>query len=194
MDFRPPGPDAGDTMSTETQATPGAAGADDQGRDTLSVTDNRTGKTYEIDLTTANADKLRGLLDPYAKSGRRTGGRSAGGRGKGRVVTGGNKDTAEIRKWAKEIGGNRKERKRVKRKEEKMSRKVGENKCYKYKYTNTYLSLTKYYITSKGEEAILEFVIRWRQNFLTTLRPTHMPLHWDVRHDFAVSSPSSSSQ
>ncbi|CAM5611462.1 hypothetical protein SBADM41S_11915 [Streptomyces badius] len=25
------------------------------------------GKTYEIDLATANADKLRGLLEPYAR-------------------------------------------------------------------------------------------------------------------------------
>ncbi|MCP3822329.1 Lsr2 family protein [Streptomyces sp. A3M-1-3] len=60
------------------------------------------GKTYEIDLTTANADKLRGLLEPYTKSGRRTGGRAATGRGKGRAVAaGGGKDTAEIRAWAK---------------------------------------------------------------------------------------------
>lgn len=44
------------------------------------------GKTYEIDLTTANADKLRGLLEPYTKGGRRTGGRAATGRGKGRAV------------------------------------------------------------------------------------------------------------
>ncbi|CAM5698752.1 hypothetical protein SGLAM104S_10091 [Streptomyces glaucescens] len=31
------------------------------------------GKTYEIDLATANADKLRGLLEPYVKGGRRPG-------------------------------------------------------------------------------------------------------------------------
>ncbi|WEH40412.1 Lsr2 family protein [Streptomyces sp. NBC_01218] len=64
------------------------------------------GKTYEIDLTTANADKLRGLLEPYTKSGRRTGGRAATGR-KGRALgagTGGSKDTAEIRKWARDNG------------------------------------------------------------------------------------------
>nr|WP_203631411.1 Lsr2 family protein [Streptomyces halstedii] len=71
------------------------------------------GKTYEIDLTTSNADKLRGLLEPYTKSGRRTGGRAATGRGKGRATTGGNKDTAEIRKWARENGHNVNDRGRV---------------------------------------------------------------------------------
>jgi hypothetical protein len=85
----------------------------DGGEADETVTFALDGKTYEIDLTTANADKLRGLLDPYAKSGRRTGGRSAGGRGKGRVVTGGTKDTAEIRKWAKENGYNVNDRGRV---------------------------------------------------------------------------------
>ncbi|MET9652095.1 MULTISPECIES: Lsr2 family protein [unclassified Streptomyces] len=71
------------------------------------------GKTYEIDLTTANADKLRGLLEPYTKSGRRTGGRSAGTRGKGRVAAGGSPDTAKIRAWAKENGYNVNDRGRV---------------------------------------------------------------------------------
>ncbi|PLW71356.1 hypothetical protein C0036_18285, partial [Streptomyces sp. DJ] len=41
------------------------------------------GVTYEIDLTTANADKLRGLLNPYVEKGRKTGGRTARGRGRG---------------------------------------------------------------------------------------------------------------
>ncbi|MEU8670633.1 Lsr2 family protein [Streptomyces anulatus] len=71
------------------------------------------GKTYEIDLTTANADKLRGLLEPYTKGGRRTGGRASTGRGKGRAVAGGNKDTAEIRRWARENGHNVNDRGRV---------------------------------------------------------------------------------
>ncbi|WP_329456396.1 histone-like nucleoid-structuring protein Lsr2 [Streptomyces sp. NBC_01497] len=85
----------------------------DGGEADETVTFALDGKTYEIDLTTANADKLRGLLDPYTKSGRRTGGRGATGRGKGRVVTGGNKDTAEIRKWAKDNGYNVNDRGRV---------------------------------------------------------------------------------
>ncbi|MEW1696663.1 Lsr2 family protein [Streptomyces sp. NPDC093249] len=71
------------------------------------------GKTYEIDLTAANAEKLRDLLDPYTKSGRRTGGRTTGGRGKGRVVATGGQDTAKIRAWAKENGMNVNDRGRV---------------------------------------------------------------------------------
>ncbi|MEA2249010.1 MAG: citrate synthase, partial [Solirubrobacteraceae bacterium] len=38
-------------MSTETQTTPGGDAAAAEGRDTLSVTDNRTGRTYEIEIT-----------------------------------------------------------------------------------------------------------------------------------------------
>ena len=70
------------------------------------------GKTYEIDLTTDNADKLRGLLEPYVKSGRRTGGR-AGGRGKSRASSGGSQDTAAIRAWAKANGYEVNDRGRV---------------------------------------------------------------------------------
>jgi len=42
------------------------------------------------------------------------------------------------------------------------------------------------YITAQGEEAILQFVIRWRKVFLEGLRPAHMPQHWDVNHDFSL--------
>lgn len=51
----------------------------DGGEADETVTFALDGKTYEIDLTTANADKLRGLLEPFVKSGRRTGGRASGG-------------------------------------------------------------------------------------------------------------------
>lgn len=85
----------------------------DGGEADETVTFALDGKTYEIDLTTSNADKLRGLLEPYTKGGRRTGGRAAAGRGKGRGVSGGNKDTAEIRKWARENGHNVNDRGRV---------------------------------------------------------------------------------
>src|SRR5690348_12694617 len=44
-------PSSGDTMSTETQPTTSGDGVAQQGADTLSVTDNRTGKTYEIEIT-----------------------------------------------------------------------------------------------------------------------------------------------
>ncbi|MCX4448476.1 Lsr2 family protein [Streptomyces sp. NPDC087866] len=85
----------------------------DGGEADETVTFALDGKSYEIDLTTSNADKLRSLLEPYAKNGRRTGGRAASGRGKGRAVSGGNKDTAEIRKWARENGHNVNDRGRV---------------------------------------------------------------------------------
>ncbi|MFF2775326.1 Lsr2 family protein [Streptomyces sp. NPDC058052] len=71
------------------------------------------GKTYEIDLTTANAEKLRGLLEPYTANGRRTGGRTTTGRGKGRPAASGSQDTAKIRAWAKENGMEVNDRGRV---------------------------------------------------------------------------------
>ncbi|WP_351231771.1 Lsr2 family protein [Streptomyces sp. NPDC002133] len=85
----------------------------DGGEADETVTFALDGKTYEIDLTTANADNLRSLLDPYTKGGRRTGGRAATGRGKGRAAATGSKDTAEIRKWAKENGYSVNDRGRV---------------------------------------------------------------------------------
>jgi hypothetical protein len=88
----------------------------DGGEADETVTFALDGKTYEIDLTTANADKLRGLLDPFVKGGRRTGGRASGGRGKARAAAGSNQDTAAIRAWAKENGYEVNERGRVPRK------------------------------------------------------------------------------
>ncbi|MEV0172564.1 Lsr2 family protein [Streptomyces sp. NPDC050803] len=85
----------------------------DGGEADETVTFALDGKTYEIDLTTANADKLRGLLDPYVKGGRRTGGRASGGRGKARAASGGSQDTAQIRAWAKENGFEVNDRGRV---------------------------------------------------------------------------------
>ena len=85
----------------------------DGGEADETVTFALDGKTYKIDLTTTNADKLRGLLDPYVKGGRRTGGRTSGGRGKARVASGGSQDTAQIRAWAKENGYEVNDRGRV---------------------------------------------------------------------------------
>ncbi|MFD9905664.1 Lsr2 family protein [Streptomyces sp. NPDC059063] len=85
----------------------------DGGEADETVTFALDGKSYEIDLTTANADKLRGLLEPYLKGGRRTGGRS-GGRGKSRAATsGGSENTAQIRAWAKDNGFEVNDRGRV---------------------------------------------------------------------------------
>ena len=85
----------------------------DGGEADETVTFALDGKTYEIDLTTTNADKLRGLLEPYVKGGRRTGGRAAGGRAKTRAASGGSQDTAQIRAWAKENGFEDNDRGRV---------------------------------------------------------------------------------
>jgi hypothetical protein len=88
----------------------------DGGEADETVTFALDGVTYEIDLTTANADKLRGLLTPYLDGGRRTGGRAGRGRApKGAVRAGSpaGQDTAKIRAWAKEKGYEVNDRGRV---------------------------------------------------------------------------------
>jgi hypothetical protein len=85
----------------------------DGGEADETVTFSLDGKSYEIDPTTENADKLRSLLEPYVKHGRRTGGRTSGGRGKARAASGGGQDTAAIRAWAKANGYEVNDRGRV---------------------------------------------------------------------------------
>ncbi|MGR3936102.1 MULTISPECIES: Lsr2 family protein [Streptomyces] len=85
----------------------------DGGEADETVTFALDGKSYEIDLNTANADKLRDALEPFTKGGRRTGGRASGGRGKARAASGGSQDTAKIRAWAKENGYEVNDRGRV---------------------------------------------------------------------------------
>lgn len=72
------------------------------------------GKSYEIDLTTANAEKLRNALAGFVKAGRRTG-RTSGGRGKakGGSSAASSQDTAKIRAWAKDQGYDVNDRGRV---------------------------------------------------------------------------------
>jgi hypothetical protein len=84
----------------------------DGGEADETVTFALDGKSYEIDLSTANADKLRSTLETFVKNGRRTGGR-AGGRGRRTVASGGSQDTAKIRAWAKENGYDVNDRGRV---------------------------------------------------------------------------------
>lgn len=87
----------------------------DGGEADETVTFALDGVTYEIDLTTANANTLRGLLNPYLESGRRTGGRVGRGRSKtarGAAAPSG-QDTAQIRAWAKEQGYEVNDRGRV---------------------------------------------------------------------------------
>ena len=84
----------------------------DGGEADETVTFALDGKSYEIDLTAQNADKLRDLLEPYVKGGRRTGGRAS--RSKGRSsASASSPDTAKIRAWAKEQGYEVNDRGRV---------------------------------------------------------------------------------
>lgn len=85
----------------------------DGGEANETVTFALDGKTYEIDLNSANADKLRGALEPYLKAGRRGPGRAGRGRGRATVSSGGGQDTAKIRAWAKENGYEVNDRGRV---------------------------------------------------------------------------------
>ncbi|NBM17174.1 Lsr2 family protein [Streptomyces sp. GC420] len=85
----------------------------DGGEADETVTFALDGKTYEIDLTTANAEKLRESLGDYVKAARRTGGRSAGRKARAAAAGGSSQDTAEIRKWAKENGYEVNDRGRV---------------------------------------------------------------------------------
>ncbi|MQY14653.1 Nucleoid-associated protein Lsr2 [Streptomyces sp. RB5] len=84
----------------------------DGGEADETVTFALDGKSYEIDLTNDNAEKLRSALEPFVKSGRRTGGRGGAGR-KGRAGAGAGEDTAKIRAWAKENGHDVNDRGRV---------------------------------------------------------------------------------
>jgi nucleoid-associated protein YejK len=69
------------------------------------------GKTYEIDLSDANAEKLRDVLAPYVGGGRKVGGGRATVR---RMGTGKPKDDSQaIREWARENGYEVSDRGRV---------------------------------------------------------------------------------
>ncbi|KRV48918.1 hypothetical protein AQ490_22565 [Wenjunlia vitaminophila] len=88
----------------------------DGGEADETVTFALDGVSYEIDLASDNADKLRKLLSPYVESGRKTGGRAGRGRGRGgRAGSGGgtSQDTAKIRAWAKDNGFEVNDRGRV---------------------------------------------------------------------------------
>ncbi|BBY24220.1 hypothetical protein MSTO_44250 [Mycobacterium stomatepiae] len=65
------------------------------------------GVTYEIDLSTKNAAKLRGDLKQWVAAGRRVGGRRRGrsgtGRGRGAIDR---EQSAAIREWARRNGHN----------------------------------------------------------------------------------------
>jgi hypothetical protein len=71
------------------------------------------GSSYEIDLSSSNAEKLRDSLAAYVGSARRSSGRSSGGgggRGRARRSSG---NSAAIRAWAREQGLKVNERGRI---------------------------------------------------------------------------------
>ena len=72
------------------------------------------GVTYEIDLSTKNAAKLRGDLKQWVAAGRRVGGRRRGrsgsGRGRGAIDR---EQSAAIREWARRNGHPVSERGRI---------------------------------------------------------------------------------
>jgi len=70
------------------------------------------GKSYEIDLTAANAARLRDALAPFISAGRRAGGSAASSAPKNRRRTG-QTDYGPVREWAKANGYTVSERGRV---------------------------------------------------------------------------------
>ncbi|OBH15683.1 Lsr2 family protein [Mycolicibacter terrae] len=64
------------------------------------------GVTYEIDLSSKNAAKLRAELKKWADAGRRVGGRRRGRSGGGRRGTIDREQSAAIREWARRNGHN----------------------------------------------------------------------------------------
>lgn len=74
------------------------------------------GASYEIDLSTANAQALRDALAPWVGHARRVGGRgsSRGRSGGGRAArSGGRADLTAVRAWARENGYQVSDRGRV---------------------------------------------------------------------------------
>ncbi|MGV0633757.1 histone-like nucleoid-structuring protein Lsr2 [Mycolicibacillus trivialis] len=64
------------------------------------------GVTYEIDLSTKNAEKLRGDLKRWVEAGRRVGGRKRGRSSTGRRGAIDREQSAAIREWARRNGHN----------------------------------------------------------------------------------------
>ncbi|MBB6173389.1 hypothetical protein HNR23_003449 [Nocardiopsis mwathae] len=71
------------------------------------------GRNYEIDLSDANARKLRKAFDKFIDAGRKSGRGRARGRGKTRPAAPAREDTAKIREWAKKKGYDISERGRI---------------------------------------------------------------------------------
>ena len=85
----------------------------DGGEATETVAFSLDGTTYEIDLSSDNAGKLRKEFAPYVDHARKASGGAAGGRRR-RTRTGpGRERSSEIRAWAKQRGYKVSERGRI---------------------------------------------------------------------------------
>ena len=72
------------------------------------------GASYEIDLSTVNAEKLRSVLGPYVAAARKAGGGSRRpGQGRGRRAASSGVNPTEVREWAKANNINVNDRGRV---------------------------------------------------------------------------------
>lgn len=83
----------------------------DGGEAAETVTFGLDGVTYEIDLSAANAAKLRDDLATWTGHGRRTGGRRATGRAA--AATSSRQDLNEVREWGRANGFKVSDRGRV---------------------------------------------------------------------------------
>jgi len=79
----------------------------DGGQADETVSFSLDGVSYEIDLSSKNAGKLRDALASYVGSARRVGGRAARGRAGSAKARGGGVNTSEIRDWARGQGPGR---------------------------------------------------------------------------------------
>ncbi|HXF22001.1 MAG TPA: Lsr2 family protein [Streptosporangiaceae bacterium] len=86
----------------------------DGGEATETVAFSLDGTTYEIDLSTENASKLRKEFAPYVDHARKASGGGGGGGRRRRARTGpGRERSSEIRAWAKQRGYKVSERGRI---------------------------------------------------------------------------------
>jgi hypothetical protein len=86
----------------------------DGGEAEESVTFSLDGVSYEIDLSSENAEALREAIAPWVGHARRVSGRAGRGRGPGRPRAAAAKtDLADVRNWARENGYQVSDRGRV---------------------------------------------------------------------------------
>src|SRR5882757_8830596 len=85
----------------------------DGGEAEESVSFSLDGVTYEIDLSSANAEALRDAIAPWVGHARRISGRAGRGRPAGRGRAAAKADLGEVRSWARDNGYQVSDRGRV---------------------------------------------------------------------------------